>query len=98
GCRSRLRSRAYRAQVWSPRDQKTIRKTFATVAQAKAWRQESQQSQDETETHSASLVAAAGRRQVAPVCIRGARAVQVLGDDELGWRCAQQSWRCSGSR
>ena len=30
------------AQVWSPREQKTIRKTFATLAEAKAWRQESQ--------------------------------------------------------
>jgi integrase len=30
------------AQVWSPLEQKTIRKTFATLAEAKAWRQESQ--------------------------------------------------------
>src|SRR5437870_685445 len=32
----------FQAQVWSPRDQKTIRKTFATITEAKAWRQESQ--------------------------------------------------------
>jgi integrase len=32
----------YQAQVWSPRDRKPIRKTFATIAEAKAWRQESQ--------------------------------------------------------
>jgi hypothetical protein len=32
----------YQAQVWSPRDRKPIRKTFATVNEAKAWRQESQ--------------------------------------------------------
>jgi integrase len=28
--------------VWSPRDHKPIRKTFATIGEAKAWRQESQ--------------------------------------------------------
>jgi integrase len=33
---------SYQAQVWSPRDQKPIRKTFATLADARAWRQESQ--------------------------------------------------------
>src|SRR5436190_10572002 len=32
----------YQAQVWSARDQKPIRKTFATFGAAKAWRQESQ--------------------------------------------------------
>src|SRR5207247_9768536 len=32
----------YQAQVWSARDQKPIRKTFATIGAAKAWRQESQ--------------------------------------------------------
>src|SRR5438552_2215766 len=32
----------YQAQVWSPRDQKPIRKTFSTLAAARAWRQESQ--------------------------------------------------------
>jgi hypothetical protein len=32
----------YQAQVWSPLDRRPIRKTFATVAEAKAWRQESQ--------------------------------------------------------
>jgi integrase len=32
----------YQAQVWSPRDCKTIRKTFPTLAAARAWRQESQ--------------------------------------------------------
>jgi integrase len=32
----------YQAQVWSPRDQKQVRKTFLTVAEARAWRQESQ--------------------------------------------------------
>jgi integrase len=31
---------AYQAQVWSPRDQKTIRKTFRTLAEARAWRSE----------------------------------------------------------
>lgn len=33
---------SYQAQVWSRRDQKPLRKTFATIADAKAWRQESQ--------------------------------------------------------
>jgi integrase len=33
---------SYQAQVWSPRDRKPIRKTFATLAEARAWRQESQ--------------------------------------------------------
>jgi hypothetical protein len=32
----------YQAQVWSARDRKTIRRTFPTLAQARAWRQESQ--------------------------------------------------------
>jgi integrase len=32
---------AYQAQVWSPRDQKTLRKTFRTLADARAWRAES---------------------------------------------------------
>ena len=32
----------FQAQVWSARDQKTIRKTFVTISEAKAWRQESQ--------------------------------------------------------
>ena len=32
----------YQAQVWSSRDRRTIRKTFATLADARAWRQESQ--------------------------------------------------------
>jgi integrase len=32
----------YQAQVWSPRDEKPIRKTFKNLAAAKAWRQESQ--------------------------------------------------------
>jgi integrase len=33
---------SYQAQVWSPRDRKPIRKTFPSLAQARAWRQESQ--------------------------------------------------------
>jgi integrase len=33
---------SYQAQVWSPRDRKPIRKTFTTLAEARAWRQESQ--------------------------------------------------------
>src|SRR5207249_10602068 len=33
---------SYQAQVWSARDRKPIRKTFATLAAARAWRQESQ--------------------------------------------------------
>jgi integrase len=32
----------FQAQVWSAREQKTIRKTFHTVAEARAWRHESQ--------------------------------------------------------
>jgi hypothetical protein len=32
----------FQAQVWSPNDRKPIRKTFATISEAKAWRQESQ--------------------------------------------------------
>jgi integrase len=31
---------AYQAQVWSPRDARTIRKTFATLGDARAWRAE----------------------------------------------------------
>ena len=30
----------YQAQVWSPRDGKPIRKTFRTIADARAWRAE----------------------------------------------------------
>ncbi|MGI8439049.1 MAG: tyrosine-type recombinase/integrase [Thermoleophilaceae bacterium] len=33
---------AYQAQVWSPRDRKTIRRTFATLAEARSWRSETQ--------------------------------------------------------
>ena len=33
---------SYQAQVWSPRDKRPIRKTFSTLAAARAWRQESQ--------------------------------------------------------
>src|SRR5215211_5774474 len=33
---------AYQAQVWSARDGRTIRKTFATLADARAWRAEAQ--------------------------------------------------------
>jgi integrase len=33
---------SFQAQVWSPRDRRPIRKTFATVSEAKAWRQETQ--------------------------------------------------------
>jgi integrase len=32
----------FQAQVWSARERKTIRKTFRTLAEARAWRQESQ--------------------------------------------------------
>jgi integrase len=32
----------YQAQVWSPRDGKTIRKTFRALADARAWRAEAQ--------------------------------------------------------
>src|SRR5581483_1051175 len=35
-------SPSYQAQVWSPRDRKPIRKTFASLKDARAWRQESQ--------------------------------------------------------
>jgi hypothetical protein len=35
-------SPAYQAQVYSPVDHKQIRKTFATIAEARAWRQETQ--------------------------------------------------------
>jgi integrase len=35
-------SPGYQAQVWSPRDRKPIRKTFPSVAEALAWRQEAQ--------------------------------------------------------
>src|SRR6188474_3424245 len=47
GCRSQQEGRCacapgYQAQVWSAREQKTIRKTFRTLADARAWRQESQ--------------------------------------------------------
>jgi integrase len=33
---------AYQASVWSPRESKRIRKTFPTVAEARAWRSETQ--------------------------------------------------------
>jgi len=33
-------SPTFQAQVWSPRDRRPIRKTFATIAEAKAWRQD----------------------------------------------------------
>jgi hypothetical protein len=47
GCRLRQGGRCsctptYQAQVWSARERKTIRKTFPTLAAARAWRQESQ--------------------------------------------------------
>ncbi|MGH3102838.1 MAG: hypothetical protein ACRDN6_01915, partial [Gaiellaceae bacterium] len=32
----------YQASVWSPRDQKRLRKTFPTLAAARAWRAEAQ--------------------------------------------------------
>jgi len=35
-------SPSFQAQVWSPRDGRPIRRTFATVAQARAWRLETQ--------------------------------------------------------
>jgi integrase len=46
-CRSRFKEPCsckprYQAQVWSAHDKKPIRKTFATIAEAKAWRAESQ--------------------------------------------------------
>ena len=46
-CRSRQGaacscSPSYQAQVWSPRDRKPIRKTFPSVTEARAWRQETQ--------------------------------------------------------
>src|SRR4051794_17027356 len=34
--------RSYRASVWSNREQRRIRKTFPTLAAAKAWRSEAQ--------------------------------------------------------
>ena len=47
GCRSRAGggcscTPTFQAQVWSARERKTIRKTFATLSEARAWRQESQ--------------------------------------------------------
>src|SRR5580765_3110160 len=46
-CRSRTDggcscSPTFQAQVWSAREKKTIRRTFATLNDARAWRQESQ--------------------------------------------------------
>ena len=35
-------SASYQAQVWSARDRKPIRRTFGSLAEARAWRQESQ--------------------------------------------------------
>src|SRR6266480_2010806 len=35
-------SPGHQAQVWSPADRKTIRRTFATLAEARAWRVETQ--------------------------------------------------------
>jgi hypothetical protein len=29
---------SYRAEVWSPRDEKEVRKTFSSLGEAKAWR------------------------------------------------------------
>ncbi len=47
GCHLRTGGRcsctpSYQAQVWSAREQKTIRKTFPTLAEARSWRHESQ--------------------------------------------------------
>ena len=47
GCRSRAGGRcscspSYQAQVWSAAEQKTIRKTFPILAEARSWRHESQ--------------------------------------------------------
>jgi len=36
------RGRSYRAAVWSNREQRRIRRTFPTLAAAKAWRSEAQ--------------------------------------------------------
>src|ERR1022692_4652502 len=33
---------SFQAQVWSGRDRKTLHKTFATIGEARVWRQESQ--------------------------------------------------------
>jgi integrase len=46
-CESRVQGRcscspSYQAQVWSTGERKPIRKTFATIDEARAWRQESQ--------------------------------------------------------
>jgi integrase len=47
GCRSRQGGRcscrpSFQAQVWSAREQKTIRKSFRELGEARAWRQQSQ--------------------------------------------------------
>jgi hypothetical protein len=56
----------FQAQVWSARDQKTIRKTFATISQAKAWRQESQAAlRKGTLTRLLPSFVGSGRRRVA---------------------------------
>jgi hypothetical protein len=34
--------RSYQAQAYSPRDRRTVRKTFATLAEARAWRADTQ--------------------------------------------------------
>src|SRR5438270_2206538 len=35
-------SPSFQAQVWSPRDRRPLRKTFADLSEARAWRQEMQ--------------------------------------------------------
>ncbi len=64
-------SPSYQAHVWSARDQKRIRKTFPTLAEAKAWRAESL-----VALHRGTMRAptAASLRQVWEAWLNGARA------------------------
>jgi hypothetical protein len=59
GCRSRERARCscssgFQAQVWSAGERETIRKTFRTLAEARAWRHESQVALRKGTLHSSS--------------------------------------------
>src|SRR4051794_30046052 len=64
-------TRSYRASVWSNRDRKRIRKTFPTLAAAKAWRQDA-----------ASAVRTGKVRAVAPITVRQAADTWLAGARE----------------
>lgn len=60
---------SFRASVWSPRDQRRVRKTFATLAAAKAWRIDSLSALNRREMSVSSTTL----RQAAVAWLEGAR-------------------------